>query len=141
MAIDQDAAQTHFAHLAERDLERPAIGVRLRVASDRARHAAIEAGRRPESNYQSLGPRNAREILPAVGVDKQAAGPLPSVDPSQRLPVVHGEPLAMSPSDEPGPHREAPEPKPSRVEEARRIIEEYADDLREIIRKLRRHLN
>ncbi|MEH2485402.1 acyl-CoA thioesterase [Bradyrhizobium sp. AZCC 2230] len=49
----------------------------------------------------------------------------------------------MSPSDEPGTHREeeAPEPKPSRVEEARRIIEEYADDLREIIRKLRRKLS
>jgi hypothetical protein len=55
--------------------------------------------------------------------------------------VVLGEPLAMSQSDEPGPHREAPEPKPSRLAEARRIIEEYADDLREIIRKLRRHLN
>jgi hypothetical protein len=31
--------------------------------------------------------------------------------------------------------------KTSRMEEARRIIEEYADDLREIIKKLRRHLN
>lgn len=33
---------------------------------------------------------------------------------------------------------EAKEPKPSRMEESRRIIEEYADDLREIIRKLRK---
>ncbi|WP_256473128.1 hypothetical protein [Bradyrhizobium sp. 170] len=31
-------------------------------------------------------------------------------------------------------------PTPSRVEEARRIIEEYAESLREIIRKLRRRL-
>lgn len=30
------------------------------------------------------------------------------------------------------------EPKPSRLQEARRIIEEYAADLREIIRKLRK---
>jgi hypothetical protein len=29
----------------------------------------------------------------------------------------------------------------SRLEEARQIIEEYAADLREIIKKLRRHLN
>jgi hypothetical protein len=36
--------------------------------------------------------------------------------------------------------KEAPEPKPPRMEEARRLIEEYADDLREIIKKLRRHL-
>jgi len=34
-----------------------------------------------------------------------------------------------------------PPPKPSRLQEARRIIEEYAADLREIIKKLRRHLN
>ena len=37
--------------------------------------------------------------------------------------------------------KEAPEPKPSRMGEARRLIEEYADDMREIIKKLRRHLN
>ncbi|MDN4982300.1 hypothetical protein QY049_03560 [Bradyrhizobium sp. WYCCWR 13022] len=33
------------------------------------------------------------------------------------------------------------EPKPSRSDETRRIIEEYADDLREIIRKLRSKLH
>lgn len=32
-------------------------------------------------------------------------------------------------------------PKPSRLEEARRIIEEYAADLREIIRKLNEKMN
>jgi hypothetical protein len=37
--------------------------------------------------------------------------------------------------------KEAPEPKPPRMEEVRRLIEEYAGDLREIIKKLRRHLN
>lgn len=36
---------------------------------------------------------------------------------------------------------EPPEPKPSRLEDARRVIEEYANDLREIIRKLRRNMN
>jgi len=36
-----------------------------------------------------------------------------------------------------------PEPpsKASRTEEARRIIEEYADDLREILKKLRKLFN
>ena len=34
-----------------------------------------------------------------------------------------------------------PTPKPTRMEEARRIIEEYADDLREIIRKLRQRMH
>jgi hypothetical protein len=81
-----------------------------------------------------------RELLRVVGVEKQVVRPA-SFDPSQCSALVVDEPLAMSPSDEPGPHREAPEPKPSRVEEARRIIEEDADDLREIIRKLRRHLH
>jgi hypothetical protein len=43
--------------------------------------------------------------------------------------------------DEPTPATEAPKPKPSRSNEALRIIEEYANDLREIIKKLRRLLN
>ena len=33
---------------------------------------------------------------------------------------------------------EAKEPEPFRLEEARRIVEEYASDLRQIIRKLRK---
>lgn len=40
----------------------------------------------------------------------------------------------LSESDKPGP-------KPTRLEEARRIIEEYANELREIIRKLREKMN
>jgi len=36
---------------------------------------------------------------------------------------------------------EVKEPKPSRLEEARRVIEEYAADLRELIQKLRRKTN
>jgi len=59
MTIDKDATQAHFAHLAEGDLDGAAVNERGRLASDRVRHAAIEARRRPESNYQSLGPRNA----------------------------------------------------------------------------------
>ena len=42
--------------------------------------------------------------------------------------------------NEPEPEKR-PTPKPTRMEEARRIIEEYADDLREIIRKLRQRMN
>ena len=42
---------------------------------------------------------------------------------------------------EPTPDKEAPKPKPSRSGEALRIIEEYANDLREIIKKLRCLLN
>ncbi|UPJ46169.1 hypothetical protein IVB40_35010 [Bradyrhizobium sp. 40] len=42
--------------------------------------------------------------------------------------------------NEPKPEKR-PTPKPTRTEEARRIIEEYADDLREIIRKLRQRMN
>jgi hypothetical protein len=47
----------------------------------------------------------------------------------------------MSKTDERNSGEEAPEPEPSHMKEARRLIEEYADDLREIIKKLRSHLN
>jgi hypothetical protein len=46
---------------------------------------------------------------------------------------------ASKPAEQPA-GKEAPEPDRSHTEEARRLIEEYADDLREIIKKLRRHL-
>ncbi|WP_283805287.1 hypothetical protein [Bradyrhizobium japonicum] len=42
---------------------------------------------------------------------------------------------------EPDKQSELQETKPSRLEEARRIIEEYAAGLREIIQKLRRKMN
>ena len=44
----------------------------------------------------------------------------------------------MSEPDNPKP---VEVPKPSRLEEARRIVEEYAANLREIIRKLRKKMN
>jgi hypothetical protein len=47
----------------------------------------------------------------------------------------------MEPPDKPRSGKDHSEPKPSRLQEARRIIEEYAADLREIIKKLRSHLN
>jgi hypothetical protein len=47
----------------------------------------------------------------------------------------------MNKPDEQASGEEAQAPKPSRLEEARRIIEQYAGDLREIIKKLRRRLN
>ena len=39
------------------------------------------------------------------------------------------------------PNQGKPRPKPSRSEEALRIIEEYVNDLRSIIKKLRQRLN
>ncbi|WP_258769677.1 MULTISPECIES: hypothetical protein [Bradyrhizobium] len=42
---------------------------------------------------------------------------------------------------EPEKQSEVPEPRPSRLEEARRIIEGYANDLREIVKKLRRKMH
>jgi hypothetical protein len=43
--------------------------------------------------------------------------------------------------DEPGQGKQTPRPKPSRSEDALRIIAEYANDLREIIKKLRQRLH
>jgi|EndMetStandDraft_5_1072996.scaffolds.fasta_scaffold830444_1 hypothetical protein len=39
----------------------------------------------------------------------------------------------MVPSDDQQPSKDEPPPQPTRSEEARRIIEEYAADLREIM--------
>jgi hypothetical protein len=47
----------------------------------------------------------------------------------------------MKPPEEPRPDKDEPPPELSRSEEARRIIQEYVNDLREIIKKLRRRLN
>ena len=47
----------------------------------------------------------------------------------------------MKPSDKPRLGKDEPPPKLSRSEEARRIIEEHVDQLREIIKKLRRRLH
>lgn len=47
----------------------------------------------------------------------------------------------MTPRVEPVPDKEVPKPEPSRQEEALRIVNQYVDDLREIIKNLRRHLN
>jgi hypothetical protein len=47
----------------------------------------------------------------------------------------------MAPPEESLPRKDEPPTKPSRLEEARRVIEDYAAELREIMKKLRRHLN
>jgi hypothetical protein len=47
----------------------------------------------------------------------------------------------MKSPEEPRPDKDEPPPEPSRSEAARRVIEKYANDLREIIKKLRRRLN
>jgi hypothetical protein len=49
---------------------------------------------------------------------------------------------AMNLTDEkPCPDKEATRTTPSRIVEIRQVLEDYANDLREIIKKLRRHLN
>ena len=47
----------------------------------------------------------------------------------------------MKEIDEKASGKDARYQTPSRLDEAQRIIEEYADDLRDIIKKLRRRLN
>jgi hypothetical protein len=47
----------------------------------------------------------------------------------------------MNTTDRPYPGEKVPEAKLSHSEELLRIIEEYANDLRELIRKLRKKLN
>jgi hypothetical protein len=46
----------------------------------------------------------------------------------------------MRKSDEASPGQEPP-PEPSRLEEARRVVGDYVESLREIIKKLRRKMN
>ena len=58
-----------------------------------------------------------------------------------RAGVLHG-PVMNPPDEMPNPGKEAAkEAKPSRAAEVRRTIEEYANNLREIIKKLRGRLN
>jgi hypothetical protein len=47
----------------------------------------------------------------------------------------------MTPPKEPTSGKDEPSPESSRLEETRRIIEEYAADLREFIKKLRRRMH
>jgi hypothetical protein len=47
----------------------------------------------------------------------------------------------MNTPDRPDPGEKVPKAKPSHSQELLRIIEEYANDLRELIRKLRKKLN
>lgn len=49
--------------------------------------------------------------------------------------------LLMKPPKAPRPDQDELPPKWPRLEEARRIIEEYAVELRELIKKLQRKLN
>jgi hypothetical protein len=49
--------------------------------------------------------------------------------------------LAVNTTDRPDPSKKVPKAKLSHSQELLRIIEEYANGLREIIRKLRKKLN
>jgi hypothetical protein len=44
----------------------------------------------------------------------------------------------MNPAEKPRSKKSEPEPDPPPLAEARRVIEEYANDLREIVKKLRK---
>ncbi|WP_167768347.1 hypothetical protein [Bradyrhizobium sp. MOS001] len=73
MAIDQDVAHAHLSHLAEGDLDRPAVGVCGRMAAGRAGHVAIETRRKPESNCRLVVAQNARGLLPVGDVENRRA--------------------------------------------------------------------
>lgn len=62
-------------------------------------------------------------------------------DLGQRSLLVPSDPCGMSQPDKQAPDKEAPKPMSSRSEDAMRLIEAYAADLRELIKKLRRKLN
>ncbi|WP_431014888.1 hypothetical protein [Bradyrhizobium pachyrhizi] len=47
----------------------------------------------------------------------------------------------MNKADDPGHRTQSPKLKPSRLEEALRIVEEYAKELREIIKKFGQRLH
>lgn len=57
VAVDQDAAHAHAAHLAEGDLDRPAVGMRSCTTSRRVRHPASkrDAGQSQIINPLGLG--------------------------------------------------------------------------------------
>lgn len=54
--------------------------------------------------------------------------------------VANVGPFMKQQDDEPAPGPEKPS-KPSRAEEARRLVEEYTDDLREILKNFRKLFN
>jgi hypothetical protein len=56
------------------------------------------------------------------------------------VPLGHGRPSRYDADQGPALRKNEP-PKPSRLEEARQVIGEYAASLREIINKLRRRIN
>jgi len=61
------------------------------------------------------------------------------VDLDQRVPSGSPHPSGMNPTKPPQRKNEAPEPPPSA--EIRQILEDYANDLRKIIKRLRNLLN
>jgi hypothetical protein len=100
------------------------------------------------STLKTSACRGWREIIAAAATDA-THGPLGQhlkkdqwfFDLAQWSRLVFAVHQDMKPPGESRPGKEAPKPKPSRLEEARQIIEEYAADLREIIKKLRQHLH
>jgi hypothetical protein len=56
-------------------------------------------------------------------------------------PVLRRASVSLMPQDDEPPSGLELPSKPSRTQEARRIVEEYANDLREILKKLRKRFN
>jgi hypothetical protein len=66
----------------------------------------------------------------------------PTIDLGQGARLARRHPSGMNPTDEkPRPDKEATRSKPPRLAEIRQILEDYISDLREILKKLRKHLN
>jgi hypothetical protein len=73
------------------------------------------------------------------GAPKPCSGPFPAIDLGQWSHAAYADHLDMKRPREPPKVEEGPSPERSRLEEAQRIVEEYVNDLREIIKKLRKH--
>ena len=80
------------------------------------------------------------EVRRAASVTESAAPTHVPIDLAQGTAFIPQRTVGtMNKPDE--QNQDKPRPKPSRAEEALRIIEEYANGLREIIKKLRQRLN
>ena len=64
-----------------------------------------------------------------------------AVDLAQRSCLNSPDDWAMNSRDKPGPAEEPPKSKPTSLSEARLIIQDYVNELREMIRKLRQRLH
>ena len=76
-----------------------------------------------------------------VGLNDIEPGKAPSHDLHQWKAGTTPQKSGMARPDKHAPAKEPEEPDPSRVEEARQIIRDYIDDLKELIAELRRRMH